>query len=323
MTATAEPSRGGEMTITDTSAAAALERLLTDGYVVIEGVLDPATTADFRDRVQRLLDHERAHPFDAGPDAPRPDSETGEWYAKIWELSEEERDRLAQRLALRQQEEFDTPWPVPAEDVCISFIHIPTLFDGGRSQRIFNLLNKDTSFARLVEHPLVMAIVEDQLGVDAVLLDVSVNAVGPHTSSGGWHVDSPITQIPEPLPNFTLSMQTVWMLDDFHRQNGATHVGRGSHLTLRRPPTGHGDIEDDAVLEGPAGSVAIWLSQTWHRHGANATDAVRRGVIIQYGRCWVKPFVDLRTPMTAEQAASLSPRTRYMMGCNASAPVRG
>jgi hypothetical protein len=37
----------------------------------------------------------------------------------------------------------------------------------------------------------------------------------------------------------------------------------------------------------------------------------------------VKPFVDLRTPMTAEQAAALSPRLRYMMGCNANAPVRG
>jgi hypothetical protein len=46
-------------------------------------------------------------------------------------------------------------------------------------------------------------------------------------------------------------------------------------------------------------------------------------VIVQYGRSWVKPFVDLRSPMTAEQAAVLSPRTRYMMGCNASAPVRG
>ena len=34
-------------------------------------------------------------------------------------------------------------------------------------------------------------------------------------------------------------------------------------------------------------------------------------------------FVDLRTPMTAEQAAAFSPRLRYMLGCNASAPVRG
>ena len=212
---------------------------------------------------------------------------------------------------------------MPVEDVCISFTHIPTLFDYGRSQRIFNLINKDVTFARLVEDPLILSIAEALLGVDVILLDVSVNAVGPRTSGGGWHVDSPLTQVPEPLPNFTLSMQTVWMLDDFHVTNGATHVAGGSHLTLRRPPRGHDELEGEVVLEGPAGSLAIWLSQTWHRHGENATDAARRGVIVQYGRCWVKPFVDLRTPMTAEQAASLSPRTRYMMGCNASAPVRG
>ena len=299
------------------------ERLLADGYVVVEGLLDEATTVDLRDRVQRLLDHERAHPFDPGGDTPLPDADAQSWYARIWELDDDERRRLAQRLALQQLAEFDTPWPVPDDQVCISFIHIPTMFDGGRSQRIFNLINKDTSFARLVEHPLVMSVVEDQLGVDAVLLDVSVNAVGPRTASGGWHVDSPLTQVPEPLPNFTLSMQTAWMLDDFHRDNGATRVGRGSHLTLRKPPGGRDAIDGEVVLEGPAGSVAIWLSQTWHRHGENVTDVTRRGVIVQYGRCWVKPFVDLRTPMTAEQAAALSPRVRYMMGCNASAPVRG
>jgi hypothetical protein len=312
------------MTITAGTARAALDRLLTEGYAVIEGVLDRETTDDLRDRVQRLLDQERAHPFAPGPNAPRPDAATSAWYANIWDLSDDERDRLGQRLTLRQHEEFDTPWPVPAEDVCISFTHIPTLFDHGRSQRIFNLINKDTSFARLVEHPLVLAIVEDQLGVDAILLDVSVNAVGPRTPSGGWHVDSPLTHVPEPLPDLTLSLQTVWMLDEFHRANGATRVARGSHLTLRRPPT-EGTVDGDVVaaLEGPAGSLAIWLSQTWHRHGENSTDAIRRGVIVQYGRCWVKPFVDLRTPMTAEQAAAISPRARYMMGCNANAPIRG
>jgi hypothetical protein len=46
-------------------------------------------------------------------------------------------------------------------------------------------------------------------------------------------------------------------------------------------------------------------------------------MVVQYGRAWVKPFVDLRSPLTAETAAQFSPRLRYMMGCNASAPVRG
>lgn len=309
--------------MTIATGSSALDNLLADGYAVVENVLDRETTNDLGGRVQHLLDEERLHPFEAGPDAPEPTDDIGDWYTRIWDLDDGERRRLAQRQLLQRRNEFDTPWPVPDEDVCISFIHIPTQFDGGRSQRIFNLINKDLAFAPLLEHPLVMSVVEDQLGRDAILLDVSVNAVGHHSPDGGWHVDSPITQTPEPLPNFTLSLQTVWMLDDFRRENGATHVARGSHLTLRKPPKGHGELPDEVVLEAPAGSLAIWLSQTWHRHGANSTDTMRRGVIVQYGRCWVKPFVDLRTPITAEQAGSLSPRLRYMMGCNANPPVRG
>lgn len=299
-----------------------LERLNADGYVVIENLLPKATVVDLRDRVERILAHERDHPVDPGESSISHD-QVGEIDFEYWHSSDDEIERMKRRIRQRQAQEFDTPWPVPADEVCISFIHIPTLFDDGRSQRIFNLINKDVAFAPLVEHPLLLSMMDRELGRDAIVLDMSVNHVGPHTDSAGWHVDSPLTQIPEPLPNFTLSIQSAWMLDDFTVDNGATHVVRASHLTQRKPPRGRDRLESEVVLEGPAGSVALWLSQTWHRHGANVTDGVRNGVIIQYGRSWVKPFVDLRTPMTAEQAAVFSPRLRYMLGCNASAPVRG
>lgn len=319
---TARPSAPGHRSDVDPRVGGVIEHLLAEGYAVVPNVLDADTTADLQRRVQHLMDFERAHPFEPEPGAPEPEP-AGDWYRGIWEMTDDECRRLAHRQAAQRRSEFDTPWPVPDDDVCISFIHIPTQFDGGRSQRIFNLLNKDAAFGALAEHPLVLPVVEHQLGLDAILLDVSVNAVGPHTGHGGWHVDSPLTQLAEPLPNFTLSLQTVWMLDDFHRGNGATRVGAGSHLTLRTPPKGHDTLEREVVLEAPAGSVAFWLSQTWHRHAANSTDATRRGVIIQYGRCWVKPFVDMRTPLTENRAAEFSPRLRYMMGCNANAPVRG
>jgi ectoine hydroxylase-related dioxygenase (phytanoyl-CoA dioxygenase family) len=303
-------------------AADALEHLNADGFVVIENLLPRHTVDDLRDRVERILAYERAHPVDPGETAITLD-QVGDVDFEYWRSDDDEIARMKRRIRHRQAEEFDTPWPVRADEVCISFIHIPSLFDDGRSQRIFNLINKDTTFAPLVEHPLVLSMMDTELGRDSIVLDMSVNHVGPHTNSAGWHVDSPLTQIDEPLPNFTLSIQTAWMLDDFTLENGATHVVRGSHLTQRKPPSGRDAVENEAVLEGPAGSVALWLSQTWHRHGANVTDGVRNGVIIQYGRSWVKPFVDLRTPMTADQAAVFSPRLRYMLGCNASAPVRG
>ncbi len=305
-----------------TEVTGLLKRLNADGHVVIENLLPKATVVDLRDRVERILAYERDHPVDPGESTISID-QVDDVDFEYWRSGDDEIERMKRRIRRRQADEYDTPWPVRADEVCISFIHIPTLFDDGRSQRIFNLINKDVAFAPLVEHPLVLSMMDVELGRDAIVLDMSVNHVGPHTNSAGWHVDSPLTQIAEPLPNFTLSIQSAWMLDDFTIENGATHVVTGSHLTQRKPPSGRDLLKNETVLEGPAGSVAVWLSQTWHRHGANVTDGVRNGVIIQYGRSWVKPFVDLRTPMTAEQAAAFSPRLRYMLGCNASAPVRG
>ena len=164
--------------------------------------------------------------------------------------------RLSQRLALRQREEFDTPWPVPDADVCISFIHIPTLFDDGRSQRIFNLINKDTGLRAARRTPGVLSIVgggarhrrgtarhQRQRRRTAHRQRRVARRLAAHTSAGT-------------VPNFTLSMQSAWMLDDFRVENGATHVVRGSHLTLRKPPKGGTTIDGEVVLEGPAGSVA-------------------------------------------------------------------
>ena len=299
-----------------------VERLNADGHVVIENLIPKSMAADLRDRVERILERERAHPADPG-DSDVAVDQVADLDFTLWRMGDDETERLKRRIRRRQLDEFDTPWPVPAEEVCISFIHIPSLFDDGRSQRIFNLINKDVAFAPLVEHPLVLSVIEQELGRDLIVLDMSLNHVGPHTNSAGWHVDSPLTQIAEPLPNFTLSIQTAWMLDDFSTDNGATHVATGSNHTQRKPPRGQEGLGNETVLEGPAGSVAMWLSQTWHRHGANVTDGARSGVIIQYGRSWVKPFVDLRTPIDAAQAAAFSPRLRYMLGCNANAPVRG
>ena len=61
------------MSATDHDTGQVLDRLLTDGYVVVERHLDAASTAELRGRVQGLLEHERAHPFDPGPNAPESD----------------------------------------------------------------------------------------------------------------------------------------------------------------------------------------------------------------------------------------------------------
>ncbi len=175
-------------------ATEALQRLNADGYVVLENLLPKPTVSFLRDRVEGILAYEREHPVDPGESTITND-QVDDVDFEYWRSDADEVERMKRRIRHRQAEEFDTPWPVRADEVCISFIHIPTLFDDGRSQRIFNLINKDTAFAPLVEHPLLLEMMDQELGRDSIVLDMSVNHVGPHTNSAGWHVDSPLTQI--------------------------------------------------------------------------------------------------------------------------------
>ena len=303
-------------------ATGAQANLLEHGYVVLEELIGADEATRLRVRLEELMARERAEPFEPadGP-AYAGEDEHATRFAQNWRPGAAEQERLRRRLRHTRAENFDTPWPVGIGEVCSCFRHFPTIYDDGRSQRVFNLINKVPEFAVLIEHPVMLALMSSLLGRDCILLDVSASSVGPDTEGGGLHIDSPITYMAEPLPDLTLSIQAVWMLTDFTAENGASRVVPGTHRSHRKPDRAHRD--DEVALTGPAGSVAVWLSQTWHRHGPNAAGSTRPGVICQYGRSWVKPFVDMRSPLTAETAPLFSPRLRYMMGCGANAPVRG
>ena len=161
------------------------------------------------------------------------------------------------------------------------------------------------------------------LGDDCVLADCSATSIGAHTDEGGaWHVDVPLGQLPEPLPDFPLTIQNAWMLDAFTTCNGATQIVPDSHRT-RRKPEWSGQQENGKILTGPAGSVAIWLSNTWHRSGPNATDNPRRAILCYYSRSWLKPFTDFTSCLDPTIAQTFSPELRYLLGFSANAPVRG
>ena len=300
-----------------------LPHLSDQGYAVIEGVLGEEDVRHYRGIVEDLFDRERRHPFEPedGPALPG-DDELEAYLNESYQISEAERARLMRRIRHTRGQQQDTPWPVPPAAVVKNFLHLPTLFDHDRSQRIWNVVNKAPDFGKLIEHSVVLSLAREILGADCVLADCSATSIGPHTDEGGaWHVDVPLGQLPEPLPDFPLTIQNAWMLDDFTTTNGATQVVPGSHRTRRKPAWG-GEQENGTKLTGPAGSVAIWLSNTWHRSGPNATDNPRRAILCYYSRSWMKPFTDY-TSIAPEVTRTLSPDLRYLLGFSASAPVRG
>jgi ectoine hydroxylase-related dioxygenase (phytanoyl-CoA dioxygenase family) len=300
---------------------AVTRQLAEAGYAVIENVLSDELLDLARRRVAELMEHERAHPFHPTDGVPaEDDEEIRAYYKKAYTVSDAEAERMVARARHYRHQNAGTRWPVPVNKVSKNFLHLPTLFDNDQSQRVWNLINKAPELAPLIEHPVVLPIVRSILGQDCNLHDFESTSIGPHTGGGAWHVDAPLGQIAEPLPEFPLTIQNVWLLDDFTEDNGATRVMPHSHKLRRSPPWGSDPMEGEVALTAPAGSVAIWLSNTWHRSGPNNTDRPRRAILCNYNLSWLRPFCDFTSTMSPDAVASLSNQVRYLLGYAARAP---
>ncbi len=302
----------------------ASEHLSQQGYVILEDLLEPDLLEQLRSALDELFERERAAPFDPGdgPGAPE-DEETEAYLGGSYAITSAELKRMMRRIRHTRAQNFDTPWPVAPQKLNKTLIHIPNLFDHDRSQYVRNLPVKTELAHNLAEHPVVHGLASRMVGEDCVIGDISATSIGPQTTGGSWHLDNPLTQMPEPLPDFPLGIQVAWMVDDFTPENGATRIVPRSHLTRKKPTWARGEQEDEVALTGPAGSAAIWLGSTWHRAGPNSTDRPRRAVISFYQCSWIKPFSEYRGVITAELAARMSPAVRYLYGLSAYGVVRG
>ena len=237
--------------IDSTDISAAAEQLQRDGYLVANGVLDRTEVDEWRQVLDDLFAHERSAPYEPGDGPTQPEDEEIETFiGETYPVSPEELQRIMRRVRYTRAKNYDTSWPVGPREINKSFLHIPNLFDHDRSQFIRNLPAKSELTDQLVENPFSLGLARHLLGGDCVLGDVSGTSIGPGTDGGAWHVDTPLTQMPEPLPDFPLGIQVAWMIDDFTFENGATRVVAKSHLTRRRPQWKRGS--------GTDGSSALW-----------------------------------------------------------------
>ena len=302
----------------------AIEALAENGYTVIEGLLDQGEIEELREAAERRFERQRTDRYDPGEGPEHPDDEAIEKYVRDMYATAppEELDRVLRLFRYNRARNYDTPWPVPIEEVLKNFIPRPEIEGNGRTVYVASCPPTEPIFARLVEDPALLQLARSMLGDDCVLADLSLNSIGPSTDNGNWHVDVPLGQMPEPLPDFPLTLQNVWMIDDFTVDNGATRLVPKSHLSRKKPTWKRGEVEDEVAVTGPAGSMAIWLSSTWHKPGANTTDHARRAVLCYFSRSWVKGYSDFRPLISPEQAAEMSPTLRYLLGFSANALVR-
>lgn len=183
----------------------------------------------------------------------------------------------------------------------------------GKSQRVWNLVNKDKLFADVIQLPTVLAMHEYLLGPDCILSSFTVNLIGPGSPAGGLHIDYPLGKLPTPFPAFALCANSIYLLDDFTPENGATWVIPGSHKRTYGP-TADVVYDDMIQLRGKKGDVVIIDGRIWHGSGANQTDKDRVALLGFFCRSFMKPQQDHLHIVAPEIIEQGTPTLKRLLG---------
>lgn len=175
-----------------------------------------------------------------------------------------------------------------------------------------NLLNKGEVFDRCFTDPTVLAAAVQVLGPEFKVNSLNYRAAPPGQGHQGLHADWPN---PIGSDDFHL-MNSMWCLDDFSRDNGATRAVPGSHRWGKLPrdvmdPTA--DHPDQISLTAPAGSVIIFNGHLWHGGTLNTTDRPRRGMTMSYCRRDDSQQLNQSEHILKTVYDRLSPAARYLM----------
>ena len=182
------------------------------------------------------------------------------------------------------------------------------------ARRLANLVNKGEVFRRAVLLPRMIEGVRHVLGADAKLSSLNARSADPYSDEGQpLHVD--MSAIPDERGYWVCN--TVWMLDDFTRENGATRVIPGSHKWRGRPQ----DILEnpraphprEVLVLGRAGSVAVMNAHAWHGGTANRTPAPRLAMHAFYCRRDKPQQQYQKQLLRPEVQDALSPELRDML----------
>ena len=135
----------------------------------------------------------------------------------------------------------------------------------------------------------MLAAMEYLLGADCTLSSFTVNVLYPGAPDTGLHIDYPLAGLPTPRPSFPIVANSVWFLDDWTLENGATSCVPRSHRRLEALPEPYVEYDDELQICGPRGSVLIVNGAIWHGSSENRTNEPRVGLLGFFCRSILKP----------------------------------
>lgn len=192
-------------------------------------------------------------------------------------------------------------------------------FEGRLTQRVYSVLNKTRACDRMVDHPRVLALLDRLFLPNYLLSQLQVISILPGEDAQLLHHDDGMYPAPRPRP--PLSAATVWAIDAFTQDNGATVILPGSHSWGDGRQPADGDARVKAVM--PPGSCVFFVGTLWHGGGANASDQARLAVTAQYCEPWLRPQEAFTLSTTRDTVRVVSEDIRRMLGYSIHPPFIG
>ncbi len=182
--------------------------------------------------------------------------------------------------------------------------------------RMANLVDKGDEFEPCYSTPKVLAAVAHVLNGDLKLSSLNARFALPGEGLQGLHADWGRL---ETEGDFQVC-NSIWLLDDFTTENGATRAVPGSHrFGTRLPGDDMADSKDthpeEKLLLGPAGSVFVFNSHTWHGGTTNRTSQRRRACHSYFSRRHQAQQLDQKANLRLETVAKLSEAQRTILDC--------
>ena len=192
--------------------------------------------------------------------------------------------------------------------------------EGYKTRRIYSVIEKTLACNPLVEHPLILALLDRILMPNYLLSQLQVIDIHPGEVRQPLHHDDGF--YPLARPRAAVSAATIWAIDDFTEENGATLVLPMSHRWGDRVPT-ESDQGDLVPAVMPAGSVVFFLGTLWHGAGANRSAATRMAATAQYCEPWARQQENYSLAISRVRAKRCSETMQAMLGYSMLFPFIG
>ena len=179
--------------------------------------------------------------------------------------------------------------------------------------RLSNLIDKDPIFEKCVTSPRLLAAIRHVLGDQFKLSSLNSRAALAGYGRQGLHADWGGVVAPG---NYFVC-NSIWLLSNFTRENGATRVVPGSHRCGQTATDVMSDTiadhPDQVQLIGEAGTVVVFNSHLWHGGMRNETDAPRRAMHSYFCRRDQRQQLDQRKWLRQETINRLTLESRVIL----------